>query len=228
MSQAIVKVRNIRKEYQIESGTLQVLKGITTDIHQGEIVSIMGPSGSGKSTLLGILGTLDTPTSGQLRIDGDEVTGLNESQLTKYRAKKIGFIFQAYNLISTMTAKENVMLSLMSAKGKSNSEMEQKTLELLDMVGMKERCDHLPSQLSGGQQQRVAIARALANQPSIIIADEPTGNLDSKTGKLILNLICGLREKVGTTFIVATHDPNVAEISDRVLHILDGQIQEIK
>ncbi|AYB37453.1 ABC transporter ATP-binding protein [Brevibacillus laterosporus] len=226
MSQAIVKVRNIRKEYQIESGTLQVLKGITTDIHQGEIVSIMGPSGSGKSTLLGILGTLDTPTSGQLRIDGDEVTGLNESQLTKYRAKKIGFIFQAYNLISTMTAKENVMLSLMSAKGKSNSEMEQKTLELLDMVGMKERCDHLPSQLSGGQQQRVAIARALANQPSIIIADEPTGNLDSKTGKLILNLICGLREKVGTTFIVATHDPNVAEISDRVLHILDGQIQE--
>ncbi|ATO47774.1 ABC transporter ATP-binding protein [Brevibacillus laterosporus] len=226
MSQAIVKVRNIRKEYQIESGTLQVLKGITTDIHQGEIVSIMGPSGSGKSTLLGILGTLDTPTSGQLRIDGDEVTGLNESQLTKYRAKKIGFIFQAYNLISTMTAKENVMLSLMSAKGKSNSEMEQKTLELLEMVGMKERCDHLPSQLSGGQQQRVAIARALANQPSIIIADEPTGNLDSKTGKLILNLICGLREKVGTTFIVATHDPNVAEISDRVLHILDGQIQE--
>ncbi|PPA93281.1 ABC transporter ATP-binding protein [Brevibacillus laterosporus] len=226
MSQAIVKVRNIRKEYQIESGTLQVLKGITTDIHQGEIVSIMGPSGSGKSTLLGILGTLDTPTSGQLRIDGDEVTGLNESQLTKYRAKKIGFVFQAYNLISTMTAKENVMLSLMSAKGKSNSEMEQKTLELLDMVGMKERCDHLPSQLSGGQQQRVAIARALANQPSIIIADEPTGNLDSKTGKLILNLICGLREKVGTTFIVATHDPNVAEISDRVLHILDGQIQE--
>ncbi|MBG9799139.1 ABC transporter ATP-binding protein [Brevibacillus laterosporus] len=226
MSQAIVKVRNIRKEYQIESGTLQVLKGITTDIHQGEIVSIMGPSGSGKSTLLGILGTLDTPTSGQLRIDGDEVTGLNESQLTEYRAKKIGFVFQAYNLISNMTAKENVMLSLMSVKGKSNSEMGKKTLELLEMVGMKERCDHLPSQLSGGQQQRVAIARALANQPSIIIADEPTGNLDSKTGKLILDLICGLREKVGTTFIVATHDPNVAEISDRVLHILDGQIHE--
>ncbi|AYK08020.1 MULTISPECIES: ABC transporter ATP-binding protein [Brevibacillus] len=226
MSQAIVKVRNVRKEYQTESGTLQVLKGITTDIHQGEIVSIMGPSGSGKSTLLGILGTLDTPTSGQLRIDGDEVTGLNESQLTEYRAKKIGFVFQAYNLISNMTAKENVMLSLMSVKGKSNSEIGKKTLELLEMVGMKERCDHLPSQLSGGQQQRVAIARALANQPSIIIADEPTGNLDSKTGKLILDLICGLREKVGTTFIVATHDPNVAEISDRVLHILDGQIHE--
>lgn len=226
MSQVIVEVRNIRKEYQTESGTLQVLKGVNTDIRKGEVVSIMGPSGSGKSTLLGILGTLDTPTSGQLMIDGDEVTGLTESQLTEYRAKKIGFVFQAYNLISTMTAKENVMLSLMSAKGKNNSKMEQKALELLDMVEMKERCDHLPSQLSGGQQQRVAIVRALANHPSIIIADEPTGNLDSTTGKLILDLICSLREKVGTTFVIATHDPNVAEVSDRVLHILDGQIQE--
>ncbi|MET3210763.1 UNVERIFIED_CONTAM: ABC-type lipoprotein export system ATPase subunit [Paenibacillus sp. PvR008] len=226
MSQVIVEVRNIRKEYQTESGTLQVLKGVNTDIRKGEVVSIMGPSGSGKSTLLGILGTLDTPTSGQLMIDGDEVTGLTESQLTEYRAKKIGFVFQAYNLISTMTAKENVMLSLMSAKGKSNFKMEQKALELLDMVEMKERCDHLPSQLSGGQQQRVAIVRALANHPSIIIADEPTGNLDSTTGKLILDLICSLREKVGTTFVIATHDPNVAEVSDRVLHILDGQIQE--
>ncbi|MDQ0497134.1 MULTISPECIES: ABC transporter ATP-binding protein [Paenibacillus] len=226
MSQVIVEVRNIRKEYQTESGTLQVLKGVNTDIRKGEVVSIMGPSGSGKSTLLGILGTLDTPTSGQLMIDGDEVTGLTESQLTEYRAKKIGFVFQAYNLISTMTAKENVMLSLMSAKGKSNSKMEQKALELLDLVGMKERCNHLPGQLSGGQQQRVAIVRALANHPSIIIADEPTGNLDSTTGKLILDLICSLRDKVGTTFVVATHDPNVAEVSDRVLHILDGQIQE--
>ncbi|MGW8956862.1 ABC transporter ATP-binding protein [Paenibacillus sp. NPDC055715] len=226
MSQVIVEVRNIRKEYQTESGTLQVLKGVNTDIRKGEVVSIMGPSGSGKSTLLGILGTLDTPTSGQLMIDGDEVTGLTESQLTEYRAKKIGFVFQAYNLISTMTAKENVMLSLMSAKGKSNFKMEQKALELLDMVEMKERCNHLPSQLSGGQQQRVAIVRALANHPSIIIADEPTGNLDSTTGKLILDLICSLREKVGTTFVIATHDPNVAEVSDRVLHILDGQIQE--
>jgi len=224
----IIQVRNIVKEYESDAGKVRILKGITTQFKRGEVVSIMGPSGSGKSTLLGILGTLDRPTHGQLIIDNQDVTTLSEAQLACYRANKIGFVFQSYNLISTMNALENVMLPMMSGKGMSRRKMSLRAKELLQLVGMGDRLRHLPSQLSGGQQQRVAIARALANKPLAVIADEPTGNLDSQNGNLILDLIFALREKLGMTFVIATHDSHVAQMSDRVLYMADGRIlQEV-
>ncbi|NGP59207.1 ABC transporter ATP-binding protein [Paenibacillus thiaminolyticus] len=222
----IVQAFNIFKGYETEEEHLGILKGISAAFHKGEVISIMGPSGSGKSTFLGILGTLDLPTNGHLFIQSQDVTHLTETQLASYRANKIGFVFQSYNLISTMTALENVMLPMMSTKGKNRRQMQQRARELLDLVGMKERMHHLPTRLSGGQQQRVAIARALANDPLVVIADEPTGNLDRKTGELILDLIFSLRDRLHMTFILATHDSHVASMSDRVIHLSDGMIQQ--
>ncbi|TPG69078.1 ABC transporter ATP-binding protein [Brevibacillus laterosporus] len=222
----IIRVRNIVKEYETEAGKIKVLKGINTQFQAGEVVSIMGPSGSGKSTLLGILGTLDVPSQGQLFIENQDVTKLSETELASYRANKIGFVFQSYNLISTMSALENVMMPMMSTEGKNRRQMQQRAKELLGLVGMKDRIDHLSTQLSGGQQQRVAIARALANNPLVVIADEPTGNLDQKTGKMILDLIFSLRERLNMAFILATHDPHVASLSDRLIHLSDGMIDQ--
>lgn len=222
----ILQARNICKGYETETGPLRILKGITATFHKGEVVSIMGPSGSGKSTFLGILGTLDFPSNGQLFIQSQDVTYLSETQLASYRANKIGFVFQSYNLISTMTALENVMLPMLSIKERSREQMQQKARNLLDLVGMKDRMNHLSTHLSGGQQQRVAIARALANDPLVVIADEPTGNLDRKTGDKILELIFSLRERLQMSFILATHDPHVASLSDRVIHLSDGMIQQ--
>ncbi|CAM4467326.1 ABC transporter ATP-binding protein [Paenibacillus tarimensis] len=223
---SIIQVRNIFKSYETEAGKINILKGVNLQIQPGEVISIMGPSGSGKSTLLGILGTLDQPTDGRILFERKDVTSLSETDLASYRAHKIGFVFQSYNLISTMSALENVMLPMISVKGKSRRQMQQRAKELLALVGMRDRMNHLSSQLSGGQQQRVAIARAIANDPVVVIADEPTGNLDQKTGTMILNLIFDLRDKLGMSFILATHDPNVASLSDRVIHLSDGKILE--
>ncbi|HDR3652498.1 ABC transporter ATP-binding protein [Bacillus cereus] len=226
--QVILQVEKIKKVYETEAGTIQILKGLSTQFYSGEVVSIIGPSGSGKSTLLGILGSLDTPTEGRIIIEQQDITSMSEEKLADFRAKKIGFVFQSYNLVTTMTAQENVMMALMCAGVKNQKEMITKSREMLDLVGMEERYHHLPSQLSGGQQQRVAIARALVNNPTIVIADEPTGNLDSKTGKNILNLIFQLRDQLHMTFIIATHDTHVAKLSNRVLKMEDGLlVQEI-
>lgn len=220
--QSILQVQGLKKNYETEAGIIPILKGIDIQIYRGEVVSIIGPSGSGKSTLLGLLGSLDIPSEGHIIIGNEDITSLSEENLADFRAKKIGFVFQSYNLVTTMTAEENVMMALMCAGMKNRKEMIQKAREMLDLVGMKERYHHLPSQLSGGQQQRVAIARALVNNPAIVIADEPTGNLDTKTGQTILDLIFQLRDQFNMTFIIATHDSYVAKLSDRILQIEDG------
>ncbi|WP_242223809.1 ABC transporter ATP-binding protein [Bacillus cereus group sp. BfR-BA-01380] len=222
----ILQVQGIKKNYETEAGIIHILKGIDTQFYRGEVVSIIGPSGSGKSTLLGILGSLDTPSEGRIMIEQQDITSLSEENLADFRAKKIGFVFQSYNLVTTMTAEENVMMALMCAGMKSRKEMIQKAREMLDLVGMKERYHHLPNQLSGGQQQRVAIARALVNNPAIVIADEPTGNLDTKTGQTILDLIFQLRDQLNMTFIIATHDSYVAKLSDRILQMEDGLLMQ--
>ncbi|WP_281891017.1 ABC transporter ATP-binding protein [Paenibacillus sp. YYML68] len=220
-----MKVTQLTKTYETESGKVHILKGISCSFRRGELVSIMGPSGSGKSTLLGILGTLDVPTSGRVIIDGRDITDLSEHQLVECRAKKVGFVFQAYNLISTMTALENVMLPMrFGEQSVGRKSMEQRARELLEIVGIGNKTSNLPTQLSGGQQQRVAIARALANRPPIVVMDEPTGNLDSQTGRRIIDLILELREKYEMTFVLATHDPLISKLSDRTIHILDGQV----
>ncbi|MCM3736561.1 ABC transporter ATP-binding protein [Bacillus cytotoxicus] len=218
----ILQVQGLKKNYETEAGIIHILKGIDTQFYRGEVVSIIGPSGSGKSTLLGILGSLDIPSEGRILIEQQDITSLSEENLADFRAKKIGFVFQSYNLVTTMTAEENVMMALMCAGMKSRKEMIHKAREMLDLVGMKERYHHLPSQLSGGQQQRVAIARALVNNPAIVIADEPTGNLDTKTGQTILDLIFQLRDQFNMTFIIATHDSYVAKLSNRILQLEDG------
>ncbi|PEA53881.1 lipoprotein-releasing system ATP-binding protein LolD [Bacillus pseudomycoides] len=222
----ILQVQGIKKNYETEAGIIHILKGIDTQFYRGEVVSIIGPSGSGKSTLLGILGSLDTPSEGRIMIEQQDITSLSEENSADFRAQKIGFVFQSYNLVTTMTAEENVMMALMCAGMKSRKEMIQKAREMLDLVGMKERYHHLPSQLSGGQQQRVAIARALVNNPAIVIADEPTGNLDTKTGQTILDLIFQLRDQLNMTFIIATHDSYIAKLSDRILQIEDGLLMQ--
>ncbi|MEK3790398.1 ABC transporter ATP-binding protein [Paenibacillus sp. FSL R7-0204] len=225
VEQPILAIQNLDKNYESEAGMISILKEINLKFYKKEIVSIMGPSGSGKSTLLGIMGTLDEPSKGKVALEGKSVEALSEGQLSDYRAQKIGFIFQSFNLISTMTALENVMLPMFCIKGIRHSEIRRKAEEMLRLVGMGNRMKHLPNQLSGGQQQRVAIARALINRPSLVIADEPTGNLDRDSGQKVLELIFRLKEQLSMTFIIATHDPEVAAKSDRVIHIRDGRVE---
>src|SRR5205823_10875662 len=204
----------VRKSLSLGSDRLEILKGISFRIARGEFVAIMGPSGSGKSTLLGIIAGLDEPTSGRVFVDGTDITFLPESQMARIRNRKIGMVFQAYNLIPTLTAQENVEVPLyVGAHAGSPS---ARARELLTLVGLGQRLHHRPSQLSGGEQQRVAIARALATAPAIVIADEPTGNLDARNSANVLELIRDLRQRTGTTFIIATHDPSVASAAERV------------
>ncbi len=212
--------RDVRKSLPLANGQLEILKGISFEVARGEFVSIVGPSGSGKSTLLGIISGLDSPTSGQVWIDGVDVTRLGEAQMAAIRNSKIGMVFQAFNLIPTLTAQENVEVPLYV--GKHPGSPSARAAELLNLVGLGHRLDHQPNQLSGGEQQRVAIARALATNPAIVIADEPTGNLDQSNGQNVLDLIRRLRDETGTTFIIATHDPNVAAAAERSLQIVDG------
>ncbi|WP_371865554.1 ABC transporter ATP-binding protein [Dictyobacter alpinus] len=218
-------VRDITKSLPLGRERIDILKGISFQILSGEFVSIVGPSGSGKSTLLGIIAGLDNPSSGQVLVDGIDIARMSEGKLAAVRNQKIGMVFQAFNLIPTLTAQENVEVPLYVGKHKGLPSARAK--ELLALVGLSHRLDHRPSQLSGGEQQRVAIARALSTDPAIVIADEPTGNLDARNGENVLNLIADLRAQTGKTFIIATHDPNVARRADHAIRIVDGLIGEL-
>ncbi len=217
----IIEAKNIEKSF----GSLKVLKGIDFIAEKSEVVSIMGASGAGKSTLLQILGTLSTPDSGSLEINGVDVLRLNEKQLSAFRNKEIGFVFQFHHLLPEFTSLENVMIPAFIA-GRSEKDAKIDALELLDNLGLSERINHKPSELSGGEQQRVAIARALINKPSILFADEPSGNLDSITKNEIHKLFFSLRNKYGQTIIIVTHDPELASMCDRSLFIIDGLFSE--
>ncbi len=222
----VMDVRDITKSLPLGHERIDILKGISFRIARGEFVSIIGPSGSGKSTLLGIIAGLDNPSAGQVLIDGVDITRMSEGKLASVRNSKIGMVFQAYNLIPTLTAQENVEAPLYVGRHKGSPS--QRAKDLLTLVGLAHRLGHRPGQLSGGEQQRVAIARALAADPAIVIADEPTGNLDAANGEKVLELIADLRAQMGKTFIIATHDQNVASHADRSIHIVDGLIEEIR
>ncbi len=218
----ILSVRSVNKTYRVGDEDIEVLKEINLEIEKGEFVSIVGPSGSGKSTLMHIIGLLDNPTSGQIFLEEQDVAKMSESQLAKMRNRHIGFVFQQYNLLARTTALENVELPMFYG-GVPPEEREPKAAALLQLVGLGERMDHAPNQLSGGQQQRVAIARALSMDPLILLADEPTGNLDSKTGEDIMKLFHELHEK-GNTIVLVTHDHHVARQAKRIIQIKDGRI----
>ena len=222
----VMDVRDITKSLPLGRERIEILKGISFQIMSGEFVSIMGPSGSGKSTLLGIIAGLDNPTSGQVLIDDIDITTMSEGKLASVRNNKIGMVFQAFNLIPTLTAQENVEVPLYVGKHKGSPSARSK--ELLDLVGLTHRLNHRPNQLSGGEQQRVAIARALATDPAFVLADEPTGNLDAKNSENLLKLFAYLRAQTGKTFIIATHDQNVAAHADRIIRLLDGKIASIE
>ena len=226
MDKTVIDVKNITKVYTMGEVEVHALRGVTFKVKRGEVISIMGPSGSGKSTLMNILGCLDRFSSGQYILDGENVTGLDDDHLAQIRNQKVGFVFQNFNLLSRSTALENVELPLRYAGDMENrTELAQKALE---NVGLGDRMHHKPTELSGGQQQRVAIARALINNPAIILADEPTGNLDSKSGNEIMDLLLGLNKEFGTTLIIVTHDPKIAKHTARTVHIFDGLIKEPK
>lgn len=226
MSNPVVELRNVSKVYILGSTEVRALDHVSLKVMPGEFISVVGPSGSGKSTLLSIIGCLAKPTSGKVLIDGVDVTELSEGELSDIRCHKIGFIFQFFNLIPTLTALENVELPTIFAGKLSEWEMRDRALELLDLVGLLDRANHRPSELSGGQQQRVAIARALANDPALVLADEPTGNLDSKTGSEVISLMEELNRETGKTFIIVTHDTNVAKRTRKILYMVDGRLYE--
>jgi putative ABC transport system ATP-binding protein len=220
---SIVAIENLCKAYQLGSLEVYALRNLDLSIDQGEYVAIMGPSGSGKSTLLNVLGCLDRPTSGTYQIGGEDVSKLDDDDLSKIRGSQIGFVFQSYNLIAQLNVIENIEVP-MFYKGFSEHDSAERAKELAGIVGLGDRIKHRPPELSGGQQQRVAIARALANKPLIILADEPTGNLDSESGADIMNILGDLHKR-GTTLIIVTHDDHVAARTERSVHLLDGRIE---
>jgi putative ABC transport system ATP-binding protein len=219
----MIQTENLTKVYQMGEDEVRALNGASFTIEKGEMVAIMGPSGSGKSTLMSIIGCLDVPTSGKYSLDGVSVEKMEDAQLAEIRGRKIGFVFQQFNLLARTSALENVMLPLTYA-GISGKERQKRAMEALDRVGLSDRFHHAPNELSGGQQQRVAIARAIVNQPAILLADEPTGALDSKTGVEIMELFQSLHKDRGQTVIVVTHDSYVARHTDRIIKISDGHI----
>jgi ABC-type lipoprotein export system ATPase subunit len=222
----LIRLNDIYKTYHLGEVDVPVLRGITLDIGRGELISLMGASGSGKSTLMNILGCLDRPTSGQYWLDGQEISRLDSDGRATIRNQKIGFVFQSFNLLPRTSALENVMMPLTyTARHLSEKEGRKRAEALLDLVGLADRMDHEPSQLSGGQQQRVAIARSLVNRPPLLFADEPTGNLDSKTSVEVLKMFQRLNEEEGITIILVTHDANVARHSNRVIRIKDGIVE---
>ena len=220
---SLIRVKNLKKQFQIGSETVNAIKDISFDVKAGEFISIMGPSGSGKTTLMNIIGCLDTPTSGEYHLDDNEVSLLEDNELAAIRNKKIGFVFQSFHLLSRNTALNNVMLPLTYA-GYDKNQALKKAKSVLDKVGLEDRVSHKPNELSGGQQQRVAIARALVNNPSIVFADEPTGNLDTKTGEEIMSLFKELH-KNGQTIIVITHENDIAYQTERIITVKDGLIE---
>jgi putative ABC transport system ATP-binding protein len=220
---AVVRANDLSRRYGAGEAAVDALRGVTLEVHPGELVAVMGPSGSGKSTLMHLLAALDTPTSGVVTIAGQDVASLSDRQVTLLRREHIGFVFQFFNLLPMLSAEENVKLPLSIAGERPDREFFE---ELLKRVGLADRRDHRPAELSGGQQQRVAIARALVSQPSVVFADEPTGNLDSKTGAEILELLRASTAELGQTMVMVTHDAHAAEIADRVLFLADGRIVE--
>jgi lipoprotein-releasing system ATP-binding protein len=216
----MIDIRNITKSF----GSLQVLKGIDLHINRGEVVSIVGPSGAGKTTLLQIIGTLDRPDSGSVFVDDIDVTNLSQKRLSDFRNKHIGFVFQFHQLLPEFTAIENVMIPAYIA-GISQREVKQRAQELLEFMGLNDRASHKPNELSGGEKQRVAVARALINKPAVILADEPSGSLDSKNKEELHQLFFDLRDKFGQTFVIVTHDEQLASITDRTIHLKDGMLE---
>ena len=220
---SLIELKNITKSYPVGDSELKILKGIDLQIEQGDFVAIMGPSGSGKSTCMNILGCLDIPTSGSYKLDGKAVEGLTPDELAEIRNKKIGFVFQGFNLLSRTSALENVELPMVYANVDAKTR-QKKAIEALEKVGLKERMHHQPNQLSGGQQQRVAIARAIVNDAPIIFADEPTGNLDTKMSVEIMELFVSLNKELGRTIILVTHEEDIARYAKRIIRIVDGEI----
>lgn len=224
MSDWVIEASELTKTYRMGDVEVHALQGLSLKIARGEVVSIMGPSGSGKSTLMNIIGCLDRPTSGEYVLDGERVSSLNNDQLASIRNRKVGFIFQSFNLLSRVTALANVELPMRYA-GVSRGRKDR-ARQALEAVGLSDRINHRPNELSGGQQQRVAIARALVNQPAILLADEPTGNLDSRSGEEIMDLLLNLNHESGTTLIIVTHDSDVAARSQRIIRIRDGFVEQ--
>ncbi len=227
MSAPILEVSNLKKTFYLGKVAVPALRGVTFNVKQGEFLSIFGPSGSGKSTLLNLLGCLTRPDEGTITVDGENVLQLNSDQLAHLRLNKIGFIFQSFNLLPKSSALDNVALPLCIA-GVPEKETNQRALEMLRLVGLAERANHRPCEMSGGEQQRVATARALINNPKIILADEPTGNLDTKTSREIMSLMKQLNREKGQTFVVITHDAGVADVSDRMIFLRDGALEAVK
>ena len=217
----MIDIKDVTKSF----GNLKVLKGITLHIDKGEVVSIVGPSGAGKTTLLQIIGTLDKADSGEIRIDGKEISSMSKKHLSDFRNTHIGFVFQFHQLLPEFTALENIMIPAYIA-GKSRSEAKKRAMELLQFMGLTDRASHKPNELSGGEKQRVAVARALVNNPAVILADEPSGSLDSKNKAELHQLFFDLRDKFGQTFVIVTHDEELANITDRTIHLRDGVIIE--
>lgn len=223
MANTLIDIKDIKRDFQLGNETINVLKGIDLQINKGEYVALMGPSGSGKSTLMNILGCLDTPTSGTYILNNKDVSQMHDDDLAEIRNKEIGFVFQTFNLLPRTTALDNVALPMVYA-GYSKSDRNERAKEVLTQVGLSDRMDHQPNQLSGGQRQRVAVARALVNKPSIILADEPTGNLDSKTSVEIMNLFNDIH-KNGNTVILVTHEEDIARYAHRIIRLKDGLIE---
>jgi ABC-type lipoprotein export system ATPase subunit len=221
---ALIELRDLSKIYDLGEVKVRALRHVSLDIHTGEFVALIGPSGSGKSTLMNTLGCLDRPTDGSYRLDGEEVAGLSAEQLAQVRSRRIGFVFQNFNLLARTTALENVEVPLLYSREFTRRDRRKRAAALLEKVGLADRMDHHPSQLSGGQQQRVAIARALVNRPSILLCDEPTGNLDTRTSREIMNFFRELNEQEGLTVILVTHDLDVARKARRALVLVDGEV----
>ena len=219
----LMSMKGVTKDYKLGKTLVRALRGLDMEIAKGEVVAIMGPSGSGKSTLMHMLGALDTPTTGVAMIDGSDLKSMKESHLVTFRGKKVGFVFQTFNLVQTLTALQNVELPMIF-QGVGKTERIQKAKDLLARVGLADRIRHKPNELSGGERQRVAVARALANDPEIILADEPTGNLDTESGQSILDLLKELSVNDGKTVIIVTHDPEAAAIADRIIKLRDGRV----
>jgi putative ABC transport system ATP-binding protein len=221
----VIRTVNLKKTYDLGPVKVEAVRGVSISIKKGELVSIMGPSGSGKSTLMHLIGCLDTPTGGKYFLDGEDVSSFGENKLADVRNRKIGFVFQTFNLLPHLTVMENVLLPVIYNPEGNISKAEKKAKEMLASIGLGKRLNHLPAQLSGGERQRVAIVRALINEPVIVLADEPTGNLDTKTGLEIIRILRSLNEEKGVTEIIVTHDPSITQFTHRTIHIRDGLIE---